>query len=56
MRIRYLPLFGLALASFAAGEILQGGECRTGDRRAPQGAPGRRPSSVWCATPNDKQI
>jgi hypothetical protein len=28
MRIRYLPLFGLALASFAAGEILQGGECR----------------------------
>src|SRR5208337_3103207 len=55
-RIRYLSQFAQALASFGAGEILQGSECRRLDHRAPQGAPGTRPSSVWCATPNGKQI
>ena len=54
-RIRYLSQFAQALASFGAGEILQGGECRRHDRRAPQGAPGMRPGSVWCATPNGRQ-
>ena len=45
--IRYLSQFAQALASFGAGEILPGGECRRHDRRAPQGAPGTRPGSVW---------
>lgn len=45
-----------AVASFGAGELPPGGECRRLDRRAPQVAPGMRPGSVWCATPNGKQI
>src|SRR5208337_4069347 len=44
--------FTQALANFGAGEILQAGECRRHDRRAPPGVPGTRPGSVWCATPN----
>ncbi len=46
-RIRYLSQFAEALASFGAGEILQGSECRRLDRRAPQLVPGTRPDSVW---------
>src|SRR5208282_435429 len=55
-RIRYVPKFAPALASFGAGDILQGGESRRHDRRVPQEAPGTRPGSVWRATPNGKQI
>ncbi len=45
--IRYLSQCAPALASFGAGDILQAGERRRHDRRAPQGAPGTRPGSVW---------
>jgi len=47
IRIRHLSPFAPALANFGAGGILQGGECRRRDRRAPQVVPRTRPGSVW---------
>jgi hypothetical protein len=58
---RYFPGFDTCRSSIrpwraSVQEISASGECHTRDRRAPQGAPSRRPSSVWCATPNGKQM